>query len=126
MSLLNEYLKLIPKALGEPKLVLSGWINDAKIRNKTISEENLKTILDRRLICATCPFMSKNSNTSKEYLELTGKHYESERKTEHCSFCGCPTTKLSASLEDSCGIEHWNEENPDKLLELKWKSITKQ
>lgn len=67
--------------------------------------------------------MSKNAATSKEYFDLTGKHYETERKTEHCSFCGCPSKSKTASLEDNCGIEHWNEENPNKQIELKWKSI---
>ena len=124
--MLNDYLKLIPKALGEPKLVLAGWINDAKMRNNLLTEEEVDIIVKRRLTCSTCPFMSNNAKTSSEYKELTGSNYVDSKIFEHCSLCGCPLTKKTASLESNCGVEDWNEENPNKQLELKWKSITKQ
>lgn len=126
MKLLGEYLKLIPKALGKPELIIAGWVNDAKMYNDSLSEKEKAIIIERRLICQTCPFMSENAKTSKEYKELTGHNYETKRKVEHCSFCGCPNAKKTASLESNCGVEDWNEENPDKQLELKWKAINKQ
>lgn len=119
---MNEYLKVLKNGILNFDKVVEGWVNDAKMYNDSLSEKDKATVIERRLICQTCPFMSENAKTSKEYKELFGDNYKTKRKIEHCSFCGCPTAKKTASLESNCGIEDWNKENPDKQLELKWKS----
>lgn len=124
MSLL-EYGRMILKGVQKPDEVLMGWINAAKAVNNKLDENELKVIIDRRAICETCPFMSKNAINSKEYLELTGNHYTTNRKSEHCTLCLCPINSKTASLGSNCGIEDWNMENPEKQMDLKWKKFKK-
>jgi len=117
MSLLSEYLHLIPKALGKPDLVLQGWINDIKLNNGDLPQDQVEEIAKRRIICSSCPFMSLNA---KELGTYTGK-----REDKHCIWCGCPINKLTASLSDNCGIEEWNNDNPEEPMELKWEAYIK-
>lgn len=64
--------------------------------------------------------MSKNSQKSEEWKIITGSHYKTNRKDDHCSFCGCTIEMRTGSLNSNCGIESWNLSNPDKPLPLKW------
>lgn len=120
MPKLTEYLKLIPKAIPHTKEIVESIVNDVHMRMKTLSEDKKEEIIRRRIICATCPFMSKNATTSKEYLALTGYHYHTNRKDEHCSFCGCELKMRTRSLSSNCGIESWNKDNPTRQIPLKW------
>ena len=104
-----------------------GWINDAKIENGTLSEEDLEVVLERRVICEGCPLNSLNARESKDYFDLFGENYTTDRKELHCSICACMISKKTASLQSNCGLESYNEDHPENKQELKWQSIkTKQ
>jgi hypothetical protein len=85
----------------------------------TLPKESKDIIIGRRLICATCPFMSRNA--VKGY-EIDGKTdvYKTDRDDDHCIWCGCPIASRTASLEMNCGIQNYNFENKADLP-LKWK-----
>lgn len=119
MSLLQEYLKTLSKGIVNFDKVAEGWINVYKEHNNLLTDEELKIIIGRRIICESCPLNSKNAKTSQEYVDLYGKHYESSRKILHCSVCSCPITAKTASLESNCGLEDYK----GIKQELKWKSI---
>lgn len=123
MGTLLEYGRLLLHGIKEPDKVIQGWINDAMLESKLLKEDDIKVILQRRAICETCPFMSKNAKTSEEYKALTGENYSTTRKADHCSFCGCPVKQRTASLTSECGVSHWNNMNPDKKIDLKWNKI---
>lgn len=102
--------------------IVESIVNDVQMRSNTMSQEKRDEIIRRRIICATCPFMSKNATTSPEYLALTGYHYHTNRNDEHCSFCGCDIKMRTRSLSSECGIGTWNKDNPTRQLPLKWKA----
>ena len=120
MSKLTEYLKLIPKGLGNPTQVLEGWINAYKLDNNQLSDKDIEKIISRRVICETCPLNSINAKTSKEYKELYGENYKSSVDYLHCSICSCFISKKTACLTCHCGLEEYNNENPDNFQNLKW------
>lgn len=121
----QEYLRLVTLGLKNPKLVISGWLNYIKENVGNLPEEDVKIILDRRIICSTCPFNSLNAKDSPEYKQLFGEHYTTNRSDEHCSVCTCPLAAKTASLDSNCGLEDYNEEHPDNLQILKWTSKNK-
>lgn len=120
MSKFTEYLKLIPRGLPNSKQILESIVTDVQMRLGKLPEKEQSEIIRRRLICATCPFMSKNATTSLEYTRLTGKSYITKRDDAHCSFCGCELNMRTRALSSNCGIEVWNKNNPDNTLPLKW------
>lgn len=120
MSRYIEYLKLVPKGLSNPKEVLEGWINDYNF--KDLKPEEIEEIVKRRAICEECPFNSIKAKTSEEYKKLLGINYATDRDDLHCSICGCPISKKTASLSSSCGLETYNNNNPDNIQQLKWSS----
>lgn len=122
----KEIVSMISKGLSNPELVLDGWIMDAKLQNNNLDDEELTEILRRRAICSTCPFMSFNAKTSKEYKEVVGISYGTTLETEHCSFCSCPIKQKTASLNSECGITSWNLKNLDKKLPLRWDVYKKE
>lgn len=116
MSILSEYIKLLPKGIANIDKVIEGIRNNIKLEAGTLSEEDEDVIVGRRLICSTCPFMSKNA-------EEAG-WYSSDRKEEHCTGCGCPISIRTASLESNCGIEDYNNKYPQSpTLTLKWTKV---
>lgn len=117
MSKIKEYLALIPKGIHNIPQIVEALTNQVKIELGTIPQEDLEIIVGRRLICKTCPFMSKNA------VKLGV--YSTDRDDEHCIHCGCPIVTRTASLDTSCGIEEYNEENPDNPLKLKWIAVNK-
>lgn len=118
-----EYLKLVPRGLKNIEQVVEGVMNDIKINNGALTEEQQNEVLKRRLICKYCPFMSENAKTSQEYFELFNQHYVTHRSDEHCSMCGCPISTRTASLSSNCGLEHYNNTHENKI-ELKWKTFS--
>lgn len=120
MSQIAEYIKLLPRAIPNADKILKAIITDVQYRNGKLSEDKKAELVRRRVICTGCPFMSLNAKTSEEYFNLVGINYKTLRKEEHCSFCGCGINKRTASFDSNCGIETWNEENPDKQIPLKW------
>jgi hypothetical protein len=112
MSILGEYLRLIPKGMKNFDKVVDGIVNNVKLNNGTLSQDKQEIIAVRRLICHTCPYMSTNAKRLG--------FYKSDRIEEHCSMCGCELSLKTASLDSNCGIETHNEENPNNQLPLKW------
>lgn len=88
---------------------------------RSIPKETRDVIIGRRMICLTCPYMSKNA--VKGY-EIDGKWdvYMTNRSDEHCIWCGCPVSTRTASLDSGCGIEIYNVEN-GKDVSLKWNKL---
>lgn len=123
MKTLKDYIKILSKGIKDYDKVIEGWVNDAKLRNNLLSDEEIAIIIERRVICESCPLNSNNARISKEYFDLFGEHYTTDRKYLHCSICACPITKKTCSLESNCGLEDYNEDHPDNIQELKWKSI---
>lgn len=121
MSKLTEYIKLIPRGIKDLDKVIQGIRNDVKLEAGTLPQHMQDIIIGRRLICSTCPYLSKNAKTSEEYLQLTGKHYETDRTEDHCSMCGCPINIRTATMTKDCGLEVWNFEQSDNQP-LKWKA----
>lgn len=116
---LTEFLILAKKGLPNIDKIAEGWINDAKLENNELKEEELVEILQRRKICNECPFNSINAVNSIEYFEAFNENYKTSRNDLHCSLCGCPVSKKTASLSSSCAIA---EEDIFKKLNvpIKW------
>jgi len=121
MSAIGEYLKLIPAGLPNSAKIVESIVSNVKLKLDTLPEDEKEEIIRRRVICATCPFMSKNAVTSNEFKELTGRNYKTHRTDDHCSFCGCGINIRTSGMSNKCGIETWNKDNPNNQLPLKWK-----
>lgn len=119
MSKLGEYLALIPRGIKNLPQIMESVTNQVKMELGSLPKEKQDIIIGRRLICTTCPYMSKNA--IKGY-EIDGKKgtYETDRDDNHCIWCGCPVSSRTASLEMNCGIENYNAENNSEVP-LKWK-----
>lgn len=125
MSAIVEYLKLIPKGLPHTPKIVESIVNTVKLTYGSLPEDEKEEIIRRRIICASCPFMSKNATTSKEFKDLTGYRYETHRSDDHCSFCGCGIKMRTSGMNNSCGIETWNKDHPKNKIDLKWGKHTK-
>jgi len=115
MSKLTEYIKLLPRIINNIDTVIEGFINDVKLEHGMLPQHEQEVIAGRRLICSECPY---NSKKAKE-LGL----YTTERTDYHCSFCGCLISKKTAALDANCGIEAYNDKNPNTPMKLKWEKI---
>ena len=124
MSKFVEYLHLIPKGLANPGKILEGWVNDIKLENGTLKEDEIAEILRRRSICEQCPLNSILARTSQEYYDTFNEHYDGRKPELHCSICHCFIKFKTASLESNCGLE-----SDKKALEknggLKWTTYSK-
>lgn len=113
MSKLGEYINLLPKALANPKEIIQGWYNAARLELGTLPEDQVEEVVRRRLICEGCDFMSKNAQDRGLY--------KTKREEKHCILCSCPIKSKSASMESVCGAQYYNEVHLDKeSLEVKW------
>lgn len=112
MSKWLEHIKLLPKGLKNPGLVIEGHLNNLRLELGTLPEDQEAEIVRRRLICSQCPFMSKNAE------QLTG--FKTDRTEEFCTLCSCPIKSKTASLASTCGIDYYNKKHPDKPLDVKW------
>ncbi len=115
-----EYLRLVPEGLKNVDQIIHSLVNEVKMKHGTLPEDQQEEILRRRIICAGCPFMSANADTSIEYKILAGENYTTQREEDHCTFCGCSIKTRTAALDANCGIERWNSDHPDKMMQLKW------
>lgn len=120
MSKFTEYIKLIPKGIPHSKEVLESILTNVQMKMGNLPEDQKAEIIRRRLICMSCPFMSENAKTSKEYKELTGRNYKTARNDFHCSFCGCEMNMRTRALNSECGLNTWNADHPQKIIPLKW------
>lgn len=125
MNPFKEYLEITKRGLKNIDKVFEGIRNDVSNKFKLLSEEKKEVIAKRMDICLNCPYNSRNAPNSAEYKSLTGKHYATGRPELHCSLCGCTIPFKVSSLSSNCGIEAWNEEHPEKQIDLKWTQYTK-
>lgn len=110
---LLEYIKLLPLGLKNPELVLEGFINNIKLEHGTLPEDEVEEIARRRLICAGCPFMSKNAE------KITG--FKTKRTEDFCTLCSCPIKGKTASMDSTCGADSYNKTHPNNPpIEVKW------
>jgi len=119
MSKYSEFIKLFPKGLANINEIVDGIINDVKMDNSLLDESVKDKIIQRRLLCEVCPFMSKNAVSSEEYKEVFGKNYETKRDDNHCSLCGCKIKLKTASLNSQCAIND-NKEVLSKGFAKRW------
>lgn len=118
MSKLQELIKLIPKGLANPRQVAEGWINNVKLENGSLPQDEVEEIARRRLICSQCPFESSNATS------LTG--YKTERTDSHCTLCSCPLKAKTAALSSVCGAQYYNNTHPEKTpLPVRWEEYKK-
>lgn len=118
MSIISEYLKLIPKGIKNFDHVFQGIKNEVKLEFGKIPEEHAEVIAARRVICGACPYMSTNA------VKLGV--YQTDRVDEHCMHCGCNVKFKTADLTSDCGIEAYNKKvkNESDKLNLKWEKIS--
>jgi len=118
MSKLGEYLALVPRGIKNVPQILEAVTNQVKMELGKLPKEKEEIIIGRRLICATCPYMSKNAVNGYE-IEGKSAKYETDRNDDHCIWCGCPVSSRTASLEMHCGIHNYNVEH-NANVPLKW------
>lgn len=114
MKSVLDYIKLIPLGLKNPWQVLEGIVNNVKLDHGNLSQDIQEEIIRRRVICKSCPFMSKNVE------HLTGIKFS--RKEDFCTLCSCPILTKTASMSSSCGAATYNANHPENLQEVKWDS----
>lgn len=121
---LLAYAKLVPKALANFPNVVEGIINNVHLEAGSLPEDQKEEIIKRRLICAACPFNSNFARVSPEYRDLhNGQSFKIERGREnelYCSICDCNINWKTASLDEKCGLNYYNDLHPDNKQELKW------
>lgn len=91
-----------------------GALNHMNFHN--LDKELQDAILERRAICAMCPYMSTNA-------EKDG-WYKSARPDEHCTLCDCNISWKTAAPDSECGAAIYNAEQNENL-EVKWGKIEK-
>jgi len=116
MSLFTEYFEMAKQGLKNPSAVLEGIMNE--LNHENLAEDVKEVILQRRVICAACPFMSKNAEA------ISGHKYS--RIEDFCTLCSCPIKTKTASLSSSCGADIYNRSHPDNKQEVKWISYDKE
>jgi hypothetical protein len=122
MSKLSEYLALIPRGIKNIPQILEAVSNQTKMEFGMLSNDKQDIIIGRRMICATCPYMSKNAIKGFIIDNRQRQLYKTDREDEHCIWCGCKTSTKTSSLESNCGIELYNEEYGADVP-LKWSKI---
>lgn len=120
MKKLQEYLSVALKGAKHIDKIIEGYRTQIKLENSQLPEEQMDEIATRRAICLDCPLNSINARSSKEYLELFGKPYETNMSYLHCSICSCPIDRKTACLSCKCGLTDWNSEHPENIQKLKW------
>jgi len=125
MNRLKTYIDLVKRGLPNIDKIMEGWVNDIKLDNNLLSQEEVDEILRRRLICHSCPLFSLNArNDDTEYKKLFKEAFEfDELRGEYCGSCGCPSSKRTSSLSSECGLSYYNEINPENKQPLKWEKF---
>jgi hypothetical protein len=93
--------------------VVEGFVNDIKLEFGELRQDEVDEIIKRRLICETCPLNSKIATEQGWYV--------TQRDDFHCTCCGCPISRKTASLMSSCGADYHNLTKPEEpQLQVKW------
>lgn len=116
----GEYVRMVKDGIKNGDKIIEAMKISAVLKdgNKDhkITDEAIAEILRRKDICAVCPFNSRNAKEQRGYT--------SALPFEHCTLCKCRIgydDSKEYCLSCNCGMEAWNERNPDKTpLELKW------
>lgn len=121
MSLIGEYLKLIPKIVKDADKIVEGEINIVKMKFGTLSEDEQNEIIRRRIICDVCPFLSSNA------VANPAMNYKTDRPDEHCIHCKCSKDRKTAALSERCGLDVYNRNHPkQEPIPLKWDVYKKE
>lgn len=118
MSKWLEYLKLLPSMIKNGDKILEGIVTNTKLKHGNLPEDEQDEIVRRRVICAGCPFMSKNA------IELG--MLKTDRTDEFCSACNCEIEWKTSCLSCDCGLTAYNKRNPKNQLPLKWTVYLKE
>lgn len=118
--MIGEYLKMMGKGIKNPMKIIDGIITNTKLKLGNLPEDEVEEIIKRRVICYGCPFMSRNA------LEDKSQNFKTDRLDDHCIHCLCNIELKTASLESKCGLEAYNEENPNNKIPLKWHKYDKK
>jgi len=105
MSLINSlvhYASQLPKALSHPKPIIEGLINEIKMEEGILKDEEVEEIVKRRLICNDCEELKSNSST------------------KWCGLCGCNIKLKTACLGCQCGAFDYNKKHPLSPKPIKW------
>lgn len=108
MSKILEYMALVPKGIKNIRQIVDGIVNDTMLEQGRLPQEEVDIIIKRRLICATCPHMSKNAID-----------YKSDIDEEHCIWCTCFIKFKTANMDSVCGLKIYNQKY-NKNVPLKW------
>ena len=87
MGRLSEYLALIPRGVKNLPQIIEAVTNQTRMELGAIPKETQEVIVGRRLVCATCPYMSKNAVNGYQ-IEGRVNKYKTDRQDEHCIWCG--------------------------------------
>lgn len=119
---LFEALKYYKSGISHLDKVLESRWNAYKKDKGTLPEDVVQEADRRYSICESCPFMSLHAKTSPEFLELTGKHLETDRPDSEpfCGICLCPLEYKVLAMSEMCGIGYWNNQHPDRAIQPKW------
>lgn len=118
-----NFYKVLKSALSNPTQVIAGIANSVRAEYGYMDEEDIELIAKRRQSCFECPYYSENARENPgPYKELTGDDFDidfSHCGGSYCSLCLCCMKYKTASLDSSCGIQKFNEENKTNL-DLRW------
>lgn len=121
---LKEYLEIVKSGLQHKDQIIEALQLQIAIRNKdydNITPGALAEVMRRREICNGCEFLSTNA--------LKAGWYETSMQKSHCTHCNCP---VGGSIEEygkeyalsaNCGIEVYNNRNPQNKMKLKWEAF---
>ena len=122
MSKLSEYLALIPRGIKNLPQILEAVATQTKMEFGMLPDEKQEIIIGRRMICATCPYMSKNAKKGFVIDNRERQLYKTDREDEHCIWCGCKTSTKTSHFQSKCGIDIYNQEYGTNVP-LKWDKI---
>lgn len=122
MNRLKEYISLVKRGIPNIDKIAEGMLNQVKQEFNALPEDQQEEIAKRRLICESCPLFSLNAKSNdEEYQKLFKKPFEFDSvRNTYCGSCGCEYKVRTASLSSNCGVEYYNEQNPENIQELKW------
>lgn len=115
---IGEYLNAVKLGIQNGDKIIEALTISTQAKNGKISDEALAEIWRRKDICETCPFNSKNAKAAKTY--------NSSLPYEHCILCKCRVgydDSKEYCLSCTCGVQVWNEQNPNQKMEVKWESF---
>ena len=115
---IGEYLNAVKLGIQNGDKIIEALTISTQAKNGKISDEALAEIWRRKDICEICPFNSRSAKKAKTY--------NSSLPYEHCILCKCRIgydDSKEYCLSCVCGVQVWNEQNPNQKMEVKWESF---